>query len=83
MKKIEISICDETAAFIQERFKTGAYDSVEKCIEALIDADRYSESEELESLLVEGMDSPSDVLTEDDWASIRKQAMQKSGVATR
>ncbi|NVD99031.1 type II toxin-antitoxin system ParD family antitoxin [Massilia sp. BJB1822] len=78
MKKMEISVSDEAAAFISKQLGSGAYGSVDEYIEALICADQYDANEETERLLIEGLATESNVMTRDDWDGIRAQVLSKS-----
>jgi antitoxin ParD1/3/4 len=76
MQSMNISLPDPLKRFVDGQIAEGRYSSVSEYMRELIRADEKRKAEDrLESLLLEGLNSPEAELQPSDWADIRKQAL--------
>ena len=78
MQTMNISLPDPMKEFVDGQIAKGRYSSASEYVRELIRADEKRKAEEqLESLLLEGLDSEETALTPADWKAIRKEALAK------
>ena len=78
MQSMNISLPDPLKRFVDGQIAEGRYSSVSEYVRELIRADEKRKAEDrLESLLLEGLNSPETELQPSDWADIRKQALSR------
>jgi antitoxin ParD1/3/4 len=78
MQSMNISLPDPLKKFVDGQIAEGRYSSVSEYVRELIRADEKRKAEDrLESLLLEGLNSPEVELQPSDWADIRKQALSR------
>jgi antitoxin ParD1/3/4 len=75
---MNISLPEPLKRFVDQQIAGGRYSSVSEYVRALIRADEQRKAEErLEALLLEGLQGEAAVLTQEDWASIRQEALSR------
>ncbi|MEF7613019.1 type II toxin-antitoxin system ParD family antitoxin [Aquincola sp. MAHUQ-54] len=75
---MNISLPDPLKQFVDGQIAQGRYSSVSEYIRELIRADEKRKAEEeLETKLLEGLQSPKSALTAAEWSSIRKEALSR------
>lgn len=77
-KTLSIPVSGSLLAFVDERVKTGGYETVSEYVRSLIRADqKLAAKQRLEELLLEGMESGEpELVTEEFWNSLRRRAEQ-------
>jgi len=76
MQSMNISLPDPLKAFVDAQIAEGRYSSVSEYVRELIRADEKRKAEEqLEALLMEGLQGEERELTRDDWQAIRRDAV--------
>ncbi len=76
MQSMNISLPDPLKAFVDAQIAQGRYSSVSEYVRELIRADEKRKAEEqLEALLMEGLQGEERELTRDDWQAIRRDAV--------
>ena len=82
MQSMNISLPDPLKKFVDGQIAQGRYSSVSEYVRELIRADEKRKAEaELETKLLEGLNSPETELTPADWNAIRKEALAKIKVS--
>ena len=78
MQTMNISLPDQLKEFVDQQIISGRYSSVSEYVQELIrDDERRKAQERLEALLLEGIQSSEPTeMTRDDWAEIRREALQ-------
>ena len=78
MESMNISLPDPLKQFVDGQVAQGRYSSASEYVRELIRADEKRKAEQqLETLLLEGLNSPESELTPADWRDIRKDALQR------
>jgi antitoxin ParD1/3/4 len=78
MQSMNISLPEPLKQFVDRQIAQGRYSSVSEYVRELIRADEKRKAEEqLEALLLEGLNSPESELTPGDWSAIRKEALAR------
>ncbi len=76
MQSMNISLPDPLKAFVDGQIAQGRYSSASEYVRELIRADEKRKAEEqLESLLLEGLQGEETPLTREDWQAIRQEAV--------
>ena len=76
MDSMNISLPEPLKQFVDGQISTGRYSSTSECVRELIRADEKRKAEEqLEAMLLEGLNSPESELTKADWKAIRGEAL--------
>ena len=77
MVTINISMSDDMNEFIEAQLAREGYASASEYLRALIrDAQKRQAKQELEAKLLEGLQGPAVEMTREDWASIRREALE-------
>lgn len=80
MQTMNISLPEQLKQFVDGQIAKGRYSSVSEYVRELIRADEKLKAEEqLEALLLDGLNSEETVLTAADWKAIRTEALAKVG----
>lgn len=75
MESMNISLPEPLKQFVDGQISNGRYSSASEYVRELIRADEKKRAEEqLEGLLLEGLQSGAKSLTSEDWQAIRKEA---------
>ncbi len=79
MKSMNVSLPDAMRDYIEQQVKTGGYGSVSEYIRDLIRQDQKRKAkEDLETLLLEGLDSGTATpMSDRDWTEIRQAVRDK------
>ena len=78
MQSMNISLPDPLKQFVDGQIAQGRYSSASEYMRELIRADEKRKAEEqLETKLLEGLNSTETELTPADWRAIRKEALAK------
>jgi antitoxin ParD1/3/4 len=78
MQSMNISLPEPLKQFVDGQIAQGRYSSVSEYIRELIRADeKHKAEEQLEAMLLEGLNSPESELTAADWQSIRREALAR------
>lgn len=78
MESMNISLPEPLKRFVDEQIAAGRFSSVSEYVRALIREDEKRKAQErLEALLLEGLEGDESPLTQEDWASIRKEALAR------
>jgi putative addiction module CopG family antidote len=75
MNTFPINLNENLTHYLQEQIASGHYASPSDYIQALIQEDQARKTQ-LETKLLEVLDSPATPMTDDDWAYIRTQVRQ-------
>lgn len=76
MQSMNISLPEPLKQFVDGQIATGRYSSASEYVRELIRADEKRKAEEqLETKLLEGLNSAESALTPADWSAIRKEAL--------
>lgn len=76
MTTMNISLPDEMKAFIEAQMRQEGYASASDYLRALIlDAQKRKARQDLEARLLEGLQGPSGELTAEEWAAMRREAL--------
>ena len=76
MQSMNISLPDPLKQFVDAQIAQGRYSSVSEYIRELIRADEKRKAEEqLETLLLEGLQGEEAEFTHEDWQAIRQEAV--------
>jgi antitoxin ParD1/3/4 len=77
MQSMNISLPDPLKEFVDGQIAQGRYSSASEYVRELIRADEKRKAEEqLEALLLEGLQGKETAMTADDWKAIRHEAVQ-------
>ena len=78
MESMNISLPEPLKQFVDGQISTGRYSSASEYVRELIRADEKRKAEEqLEAMLLEGLNSPESELTKADWKAIRGEALMR------
>jgi antitoxin ParD1/3/4 len=78
MQSMNISLPEPLKQFVDGQIAQGRYSSASEYIRELIRADEKRKAEEqLETMLLEGLNSPESELTAVDWQNIRREALAR------
>lgn len=78
MQSMNISLPDPLKQFVDGQVAQGRYSSASEYVRELIRADERRKAEEqLETKLLEGLNSAESELTSEDWSTIRREALAK------
>lgn len=78
METMNISLPEPLKKFVDGQISTGRYSSVSEYMRELIRADEKRKAEDqLESMLLAGLQGEATELTSEDWRSIRQEALAK------
>jgi antitoxin ParD1/3/4 len=78
MATITISLPDSLKTFIEEQVTGEGFGTVSEYLRALVrDEQKRRAQTRLESLLLEGLQSETSEMTEEDWADIREEVRQR------
>jgi len=73
MQSMNISLPDPLKQFVEAQISMGRYSSASEYVRELIRADeKQKAADQLEALLLEGLNTPASKLTPADWSAIRK-----------
>lgn len=76
MQSMNISLPDPLKQFVDGQVAQGRYSSASEYVRELIRADEKQKAQEqLEALLLAGLNEPATALTEKDWLDIRQEAL--------
>lgn len=83
IETMNISLPTSLKAYVQQRVKRDGYGNVSEYVRELIRDDQEKKvQQQMDQLLLEGLEGPTTPLTKDDWAKLRrdlkKQAAQLS-----
>jgi antitoxin ParD1/3/4 len=77
MQSMNISLPDPMKQFVDGQIAQGRYSSVSEYMRELIRADEKRKAEEqLEAMLLEGLQGKETAFTPEDWRDLRKEAMR-------
>ena len=75
MGTIQITLTDEMRGFVDQQVAAGGFGTPEVYLHNLLEAERLRQAEdELEELLLAGMNSPRIELTPEEWQAMRREA---------
>ena len=75
VESMNISLPEPLKQFVDRQIASGRYSTASEYIRELIrDDEKRKAEEQLETLLLEGLQGEKTELTRDDWAAIRKEA---------
>lgn len=78
MESMNISLPEPLKRFVDGQISSGRYSSVSEYVRELIRADeKIKAEEELEAMLLQGLNSPASALTKADWKAIRSEALAR------
>ena len=78
MQSMNISLPDPMKEFVDGQIAKGRYSSVSEYVRELIRTDEKRKAEEqLEALLLEGMQGEEAAFTREDWQAIRQEALSQ------
>lgn len=78
MQTLNISLPETLKQFVDSQVTEGGYGTVSDYLRALILADEKRKAgSQLETLLLEGLDSAESALTATDWKAIRAEALER------
>jgi antitoxin ParD1/3/4 len=79
MTRMQISLPEPLREFVKERVESGKYRTTSDYIADLVRRDQQAQDEQqqLENLLLAGLDSPLSEMTAADWAEIRRVALER------
>ena len=78
MQSMNISLPDPLKQFVDGQIAQGRYSSASEYVRELIRADEKRKVEEqLETKLLEGLNSAESELTSEDWSAIRQEALAR------
>lgn len=79
MASLNVSMPAKMRTFVEARTEAGQFSTPSEYIRHLIREDaKRAETERLEELLLEGLDSgPAEPMTEDHWAELRRRARER------
>ncbi len=84
MQSMNISLPDPMKQFVDGQIALGRYSSVSEYVRELIRADEKRKAEEqLEALLLEGLQGEEAAFTREDWQAIRKEALAQAKKARK
>ena len=84
MESMNISLPEPLKQFVDGQISNGRYSSASEYVRELIRADEKRKAEEqLEGLLLEGLQGEAKALTSDDWQAIRKEAAARAQKARK
>jgi antitoxin ParD1/3/4 len=73
-----ISIPDSVKELVDQEVASGAFQSAEDYIRALVEADQKRKAQDhFEALIDEGLDSPLSEMTDQDWDDIRREGLER------
>ena len=76
MQSMNISLPEPLKRFVDGQIEQGRYSSVSEYMRELIrDDEKRKAQEQLELLLLEGLQGEAQAMTPEDWSAIRKDAM--------
>ena len=71
-----ISIPDSIKELVDQEVASGAFPTADDYIRSLIEADQKRKAQDrFETLIMEGLDSPSSEMTAQDWEDIRREGL--------
>jgi antitoxin ParD1/3/4 len=84
MESMNISLPEPLKQFVDGQISTGRYSSASEYVRELIRADEKRKAQEqLEAMLLEGLNSPEGELTVADWKAIRSEALARLQVRAK
>jgi antitoxin ParD1/3/4 len=76
METMNISLPEPLKQFVEGQISTGRYSSASEYVRELIRADEKRKAEDqLEALLLEGLQGDETPMTREDWQAIRQEAL--------
>ncbi len=76
MQSMNISLPEPLKQFVDGQIAQGRYSSASEYVRELIrDDEKRKAQEQLEALLLEGLQGEAQVMTAEDWTAIRKDAL--------
>lgn len=76
MQSMNISLPEPLKQFVDGQIAQGRYSSVSEYVRELIrDDEKRKAQEQLEALLLEGLQGEAQAMTAEDWTAIRKDAL--------
>jgi len=73
---VTISIPDSIKELVDQEVASGAFPTADDYIRSLIEADQKRKAQDrFETLIMEGLDSPSSEMTAQDWEDIRREGL--------
>jgi antitoxin ParD1/3/4 len=78
MTSMNISLPETLRTFVEEQVQTGGYGTTSEYLRELIrEAQKQKAQEHLETLLLEGLQSPVSEMTAQDWKDIRREVRER------
>jgi antitoxin ParD1/3/4 len=78
MTSMNISLPETLRTFVDEQVQTGGYGTASEYLRELIRAAQKQKAQEhLETLLLEGLQSPVSEMTAEDWKDIRREVRER------
>lgn len=78
MQSMNISLPEPLKQFVDGQIAQGRYSSASEYVRELIrDDEKRKAQEQLEALLLEGLQGEAQAMTAEDWTAIRKDALAK------
>lgn len=79
MTSMNISLPESLKLFVEEQVGKGGYSTASEYLRELIrEAQSRRDRQELESKLLDGLQSPSSEMTADDWTFLRERILERS-----
>jgi antitoxin ParD1/3/4 len=79
MHSMSILLPDPLKQFVDRRIARGGYGSInEYILELILTDEKRKAGEQLETLLLEGMEGEEAALTRQDWQAIRREALTRA-----
>ena len=84
MATMNISLPDPLKDYIEERVLQGGYSTTSEYFRDLVREDQKQKAQQrLETLLLEGLDSPAAPMTLQDWQDIRRAVQERAAARQR
>jgi antitoxin ParD1/3/4 len=79
MTRMEITLPESLKLFVEGQVSGGEYGTVSEYLGALIrEAQRRADRQELEAMLLEGLQSPTSKMTAVEWSELRERVLSRS-----
>jgi antitoxin ParD1/3/4 len=79
MASINVSLPERMQRFVEQQVETGGYQSPDQYVRALVrQAQVSAERKLLDAMLQEGLEGTLSEMTDDDWASLRQEIIDRS-----
>lgn len=78
MTSMNVSLPEPLRDFVEEQVQSGGYGTASEYVRELLrEAQKQKASERLETLLLEGLNSPASEMTAQDWQDIRMEVRER------